>query len=141
MRNNKSACLKDAIHYAIRRYRRIHNTVSAERQKDIDWLLETANDFSMIDVKKHVAINNYIKSIHVGLLGRSELRRYILHALESVPLMGLIDELLEHHKAEIQAKKAEVLSLFDSNGQRFFKNNGIQFIRTTLAIITRLQED
>ena len=97
--------LQKAILKAISRYRNTNRHVSSDRQHDIDWILETSFDFSRIDLQKHIAIGHYIKTLKVGLLGKSALRDHIQHALNKVSLESLVDELLKRHKADLRAQE------------------------------------
>lgn len=110
-KKNPAINLETAVNRAIRRYHKNHKVVSENRQKDISAIKVILSDSVLVDAQKHVAIAEYLKSLSVGLMGRSELRRHVLQALESVSLMGLMDDLLRRHKAEIQARETQLHSL------------------------------
>ena len=104
--------LEQAIYNAIKDYHSTHKTLTADRQNDINAIRAILSNTNFVDAQKHVRIANYIKKDMVfGLFGRSELRGNILKALESVPLLGLIDELVRCHKAKINLQEAQINAL------------------------------
>lgn len=103
--------LEFAVVTAINRYCEKHPTLTRDRQGDIEYLRGILSDTSLVAAQKHVAISKYVKCVKKGLLGRSDLRDYVLQGLALVPLESLMDELLRHHAAELHSRDMKIHAL------------------------------
>ena len=87
-----------AVNAAINRYYEKNPAPSIERQRDIHAIKMLLSHATHVPAQKHALIERYVRNLRTGLLGRSDLRDFVLQALASVPIEVLIKELLHHHQ-------------------------------------------
>ncbi len=84
--------------------------VSSEREVDIVKIQEFFQDSQASEIDQYLKIECYVKSMRTGWLGRSELRRCIMQALEKTDLRYLIQKIIQL-KNEAVIKNDELLAI------------------------------